>query len=111
MKKARFRRRRSAGILKESDAGTPVKETCRTHEISDATVLRFPRGEDVPIRCRGTASQEKGGFRLFLDGNFVFDGFDAGHGLGNRVRRFLRLGGFHGSRQAHHAFFGLYLDF
>ncbi len=37
MKKARLRRRRSSAFSKDADAGTPVKEICRTHRVSDAT--------------------------------------------------------------------------
>ena len=37
MKKARFTETQIIGILKEADTGTPVKEICRSHGISDAT--------------------------------------------------------------------------
>jgi putative transposase len=37
MKKARFTETQIIAILKEADAGIPVKEICRTHGISDAT--------------------------------------------------------------------------
>ena len=41
MKKARFTEIQIIGILKEADAGTPVKEICRTHGISDATYYNW----------------------------------------------------------------------
>ena len=34
MKKARFTETQIISILKETDAGVPGKEICRTHEIS-----------------------------------------------------------------------------
>jgi len=37
MKKSRFTETRIFAILKEADAGIPVKEICRKHGISDAT--------------------------------------------------------------------------
>ncbi len=41
MKKARFTETQIIGILKEADAGIPVKEICRTHGISDATYYNW----------------------------------------------------------------------
>jgi putative transposase len=41
MKKARFTETQIIGILKEADAGTLVKEICRTHGISDATYYNW----------------------------------------------------------------------
>lgn len=41
MKKARFTETQIIGILKEADAGTAVKEICRTHGISDATYYNW----------------------------------------------------------------------
>jgi putative transposase len=41
MKKARFTETQIIGILKEGDAGTPVKEICRSHGISDATYYNW----------------------------------------------------------------------
>lgn len=41
MKKALFTETRIIGILKESDAGIPVKEICRKHGISDATYYNW----------------------------------------------------------------------
>jgi putative transposase len=41
MKKARFTETQIIGILKEADAGTPVKEICRSHGISDATYYNW----------------------------------------------------------------------
>ena len=37
MKKTRFTETQIINILKETDAGIPVKEICRKHAISDAT--------------------------------------------------------------------------
>ena len=37
MKKSRFSETQIVSILKEADAGRPVKEICRKHGISDAT--------------------------------------------------------------------------
>jgi putative transposase len=41
MKKARFTETQIIGILKEADAGMPVKEICRKHGISDATYYNW----------------------------------------------------------------------
>ncbi len=41
MKKARFTEIQIIGILKEADAGIPVKEICRKHGISDATYYNW----------------------------------------------------------------------
>jgi transposase-like protein len=41
MKKTRFTETQIIGILKETDAGTPVKEICRSHGISDATYYNW----------------------------------------------------------------------
>jgi len=41
MKKARFTETQIIGILKEADAGIPVKEICRKHGISDATYYNW----------------------------------------------------------------------
>ncbi len=41
MKKARFTETQIIGILKEADAGIPIKEICRTHGISDATYYNW----------------------------------------------------------------------
>lgn len=41
MKKTRFSETQIIGILKEADAGVPVKEICRKHGISDATYYNW----------------------------------------------------------------------
>lgn len=41
MKKSRFSETQIIGILKEADAGVPVKEICRKHGISDATYYNW----------------------------------------------------------------------
>ena len=41
MKKARFTETQIIGILKEADAGIPVKGICRKHGISDATYYNW----------------------------------------------------------------------
>jgi len=41
MKKTRFTETQIINILKETDAGIPVKEICRKHGISDATYYNW----------------------------------------------------------------------
>jgi putative transposase len=41
MKKTRFTETQIIGILKEADAGIPVREICRNHGISDATYYNW----------------------------------------------------------------------
>lgn len=41
MKKSRFSETQIIGILKEADAGVPIKELCRKHGISDATYYNW----------------------------------------------------------------------
>jgi len=41
MKKSRFTETQIIGIIKEADAGMPIKETCRKHGISDATYYNW----------------------------------------------------------------------
>lgn len=41
MKKSRFTETQIIGIIKEADAGMPIKEICRKHGISDATYYNW----------------------------------------------------------------------
>ena len=41
MKKSKFTETQIVSILKEADAGRPVKELCRHHGISDATYYNW----------------------------------------------------------------------
>lgn len=41
MKKSRFAETQIVAVLKEADAGKPVKDICRQHGISDATYYKW----------------------------------------------------------------------
>lgn len=41
MKKSRFTDSQILGVLKQAEAGTPVPELCRTHNISSATFYKW----------------------------------------------------------------------
>ena len=43
MKRSRFSETQIVGILKEGDAGMPVKEICRKYGISDATYYNWKK--------------------------------------------------------------------
>ena len=41
MKRNRFTEEQIIGILKEHEAGTPVSELCRKHDVSDASIYKW----------------------------------------------------------------------
>lgn len=51
MRKSRFTEEQIISILKEAEAGSPTKELCRRHGISDPQ--EFLRGHVDPLSMRG----------------------------------------------------------
>jgi len=45
--KKRFSEEQIIGVLKEAEAGVPVKELCRKHNISDATFYTWRKSSAV----------------------------------------------------------------
>ena len=41
MKRKRFTEEQIVGILKEHEAGVPVTELCRQHDVSDASIYKW----------------------------------------------------------------------
>jgi putative transposase len=41
MKTTRFTTEQIIGVLKEAEAGMPIKELCRKHGMSDATLIQL----------------------------------------------------------------------
>jgi len=72
MKIKKFTDEQKIGILKEFDAGIPVKELCRKHAISDASVYNWKKklgGMEIKDtkRMRGLEDENKKLKRLVAD--------------------------------------------